>query len=107
MNIVPSAAAPPTEALIPSNATVVGSSWPWKSFSPTMPMSLRPEPPFTISVRTRPWLCCGIGTPRRNASVGARSMERALTVRWTMFAPPAMNVARMLMSRPMSWTDGR
>ena len=39
-NIVASCAAPPADTLSPSIGVVVGSSWPWKSFSPTIDSAL-------------------------------------------------------------------
>ena len=41
-----------------------------------------------------------------NASVGARSIERAVTEPLAMPVPPARNVARMLMLAARSWTSG-
>ena len=53
-----------------------------------------------------PWLCWGVGIPSMKASVGARSIEAALMVPFATPLPPAMNVARMLMSLSMSCTSG-
>ena len=106
-NIVARNAAPPTAGVDRRRRRrVVGSSWPWKSLSPTIDTGVYRLPPLTTSSSTRPWLCCGSGMPSRNASVGARSIERALTVPCAMPRPPARNVARMLTLAPRSWTSG-
>ena len=81
-NIVARKAPPPTFCASPSEsvfASVVCSSWPWKSLSPMIESGLYALPPLTTSSRTRPWLCCGSGIPSMNASVGARSIVRAET----------------------------
>ena len=63
-------------------------------------------PPSTALSSTLPWLCWGVGMPSMNANVGARSIELALIVPLLTPLPPAMNVARMLMSLSMSCTSG-
>ena len=64
-------------------------------------------PPLITSSRTRPWLNCGSGMPSRNASVGARSIDRGVRpCPWRSPSPPARNVARMLVELARSWTSG-
>ena len=75
-NIVASCPAPPTGTARPSIVAVVGSSWPWKSFSPMIEIGVTCRPRSSMSRRTTPWLRSGAGTPSRNAAVGARSMLR-------------------------------
>ncbi len=60
-NSVARRAAPPTVTLLPSNGIVVGSSWPWKSLSPTIVSGVTPARPSSSSSSTRPWECCGSG----------------------------------------------
>ena len=63
-------------------------------------------PPSTASSSTLPWLCWGVGMSSMNASVGARSIDLALIVPLPTPLPPAMNVARMLMSLSRFCTSG-
>jgi hypothetical protein len=107
-NIVASAPAPPTDTARPSIVAVVGSSWPWKSFSPTSETRLYLLRPSSIrSRRTTPWLCPGDGMSSRKAAVGARSMLRTRrTTPRSMASPPAMNVARMFVLAARFLTSG-
>ena len=97
-NSVASCPAPPTPTVvIVSSVVAAGSSCPWKSFSPMMLTGVKSSPSSMMSRRTTPWLCCGAGTPSRNAAVGARSMLRTSSASPRSIAsPPARNVARML-----------
>ena len=107
-NIVASWAAPPTgTAVFVSIVVAAGSSWPWKSFSPTMFTARTSSPSSRMPRRTMPWLFCGTGTPSRKAAVGARSMLRTLraTPR-SIRLPPARNVARMFVFERRSCTSG-
>ena len=102
-------ALPPTFWASPSESvfvSVVCSIWPWKSFSPMIEIGLYAFPPLRTSSRTRPWLCCGSAIPSMNASVGARSIVRAVTWPFATPSPPARNVARMLTFAARSWTAG-
>ena len=100
-------AAPPTPTSRPSIGVVVGSSWPWKSFSPMIDTGLYLRPSSSRSRRTTPWLCCGAGMSSRNAAVGARSMLRtSSTTPRSIAVPPARNVARMFVLLSRSCTSG-
>ena len=63
-------------------------------------------PRLSTSSSTVPWLCCGSGMPSMKASVGARSIDRAVTSPLAIPSPPARNVARMFTFAARSWTSG-